>query len=93
MRYNIARGVTKYAMLASAVCKSAFQSETDAALAVADAVAELCADVGLPTRLGELGVTADMASVLSAASMGSSMSKNPVAITQEECAKFILSLI
>lgn len=93
MRYNIAHGVTKYAALANAVCNKTFDNETDAALAVADAVAKLCADVGLPSRLGAFGVTADMAEELAAASMGSSMRKNPVAFTQEECAKFILSLI
>jgi alcohol dehydrogenase class IV len=93
MRYNIAHGITKYAALADAVCGKPYTNETDAALAVSDAVAQLCADVGLPSRLGELGVTADMAEELAAASMGSSMSKNPVAFTQEECVKFILSLI
>jgi alcohol dehydrogenase class IV len=93
MRYNIAHGITKYAALADAVCGKSYTNETDAALAVADSVAVLCADVGLPSRLGELGVTADMAEELATASMGSSMSKNPVAFTQEECAKFILSLI
>ncbi len=93
MRYNIAHGITKYAMLADAVCDKTFVSEKEAALAVSGAVAKLCVDVGLPVRLGELGVTADIAEELAEKSMGSSMSKNPVTFTQEECAKFILSLI
>jgi len=93
MRYNIARGITKYAVLADAVCGKSYTNETDAALAVSDAVSDLCAEVGLPKRLGELGVTPDTAKELAAASMGSSMRKNPVAFTQEECEKFILSLI
>ncbi len=93
IRYNLARGVTKYAALAPAICGGHFGGENDAALAVADAVAALCADVGLPARLSELGVTEDNADELAAASMGSSMSKNPVTVTKEDCAKFIRSLI
>lgn len=93
IRYNIAGGVTKYAALAPALCGKAYANETDAALAVADAVAALCADVGLPARLKALGVTADNAKELAEKSMGSSMSKNPVTFTEEECGKFIRSLI
>lgn len=93
IRYNISHGVTKYAALAPAVCGKTFDNAKDAALAVADTVAALCADVGLPKRLSDLGVSEENADELAAASMGSSMSKNPVAITKEDCAKFIRSLI
>ncbi len=93
IRYNLAHGVTKYAALAPAICGSHFNNEADAALAVADAVAALCADLGLPERLGALGVTQGNAEALAAASMGSSMSKNPVAISKEECLEFICSII
>jgi alcohol dehydrogenase class IV len=93
IRYNLAHGVTKYAALAPVVCGRHFDSETEAALAVADAVTALCADMGLPARLGELGVTEQNVDELAVASMGSSMSKNPVAISLGECAKFIRSLI
>lgn len=93
IRYNLAHGVTKYAALAPAVCGTHFDNETDAALAVADAVSALCADVGLPQRLSELGVTEENTDELAAASMGSSMSKNPVAIPKDQCVQFIRSLI
>ncbi len=93
IRYNLAQGVTKYAGLAHAVCGRDFENETDAALAVADAVAALCADMGLPACLRELGVTDEKTDELAAASMGSSMGKNPVAVTKEQCAQFIRSLI
>lgn len=105
MRHNIAHGVTKYAALAPSVCSGRFDNETDtvtgrdfdnaaqASLAVADAVAALGASVGLPARLGELGVTPANAGELAAASMGSSMSKNPVPLTLDECAELIRSLI
>ena len=93
MRYNVAHGVTKYADLAPGLCGRTFHDDTKAALAAADAVAQLCADLRLPATLGEMGVTKDMAGRLAAASMGSSMSKNPVLISQDACEEFILSLI
>jgi alcohol dehydrogenase class IV len=93
MRYNISRGVLKYADLAPALCGRAFNNAQAAALAAADVVAELCADLGLPSRLGELAVTEDMAAKLAAASMGSSMSKNPVEILQSDCEELIRTLI
>ena len=93
MRYNIAHGAVKYAGLAPALCGCSFDDDKTASLAVADVIAQLCSDLGLPQRLGELGVTADMAGRLAAASMGSSMRKNPIAITQDACEEFILSII
>ncbi len=93
MRYNIGHGVCKYAGLAPALCGRTFSDEHNAALAAADVIADLCAALGLPSRLGELGVTEDAAELLAAASMGSSMSKNPVEIGQSDCEEFIRSLI
>lgn len=93
MRYNIQHGVTKYAELSEAYFRKQFSSDKDASLALADEIEELCGYLKLPSRLGELGVTAAMAGDLAEASMGSSMSKNPVAISVSECRDFILSLI
>ena len=93
MRYNIAHGVTKYADLAPALCGCTFGNAETAALAAADVIAQLCSDLGLPARLGQMGVTADMAGKLASSSMGSSMSKNPVTISQDVCEEFIRSLI
>jgi len=93
MRYNIERGVTKYAALAPAVCGARFADEKEAAFAVADAVAALCEAVGMPARLSALGVSEKNADEIAAASMGSSMGKNPVALTKDDCAKLIRSLI
>ena len=93
MRYNISRGVTKYSGLAGAYFDRPFADEKQASLALADAVAELCAYLKLPARLGELGVTQDMVPAVAKASMGSSMRKNPVEISLDECTCFIMSLI
>lgn len=93
MRYNIEHGVTGYADISESFFGRRFADGRHASLALADAVQELCACVGLPLRLRGLGVTKDMSGELSEASMGSSMSKNPVDISLEECRDFILSLI
>ncbi|MGE5495177.1 MAG: iron-containing alcohol dehydrogenase [Burkholderiales bacterium] len=92
MRYNISGGVS-YADISEAYFSRTFADKAHASLMLADAVDELCAYLGLPRRLGELGVTPEMADELAQASMGSSMSKNPVDIPLEACRDFILSLI
>lgn len=92
MRYNLSRGCLKYAALGRAITGKALD-DRDASLAAADAVEELCAYLKLPARLGELGVTSVMAPALAKASMGSSMSKNPVEIPLTECEALIRSLI
>ncbi len=93
MRYNFSRGCSKYAALGRAFTGRAMPDDAEAAFAAADAVAALCAELGLPARLSELGVTPDMARGLAEASMGSSMSKNPVEVTLEDCEALIRSII
>ncbi len=93
MRYNISRGCVKYAAMGRAITGQALPDEKEAALAAADAVEALCAYLNLPARLGELGVTHQTISELAKASMGSSMSKNPVDISLEQCEALIASLI
>lgn len=93
MRYNIEHGVAKYAQMAPMVCGRHFEDDKAGALALADAVDALCRYLKLPVRLGELGVYESNADELAAASMGSSMRKNPVAFTLDSCREFIRSLI
>lgn len=92
MRYNIEHGVTKYASLGRTFGAD-YADNKDAAMYAADKIAELCEYLGLPSKLSELGVTEDIIDTLAAASMGSSMSKNPVEILKDECADFIASII
>ena len=93
MRYNCEHGVTKYAQLVPAVCGRHYADDRDGAAAVAEAVETLGLYVGLPKSLRELGVSEDNLDELAAASMGSSMKKNPVAFTPDSCREFIRSLI
>lgn len=93
MRYNISHGCLKYAEIGRAVTGRAMMDEKEAALAAADAVAQIVAYLGLPERLGLLGITPENITELAKASMGSSMSKNPVDIPIEECEALISSLI
>ena len=93
MRYNIAHGVTKYAALSRAYFQKDFADDKEASLAFAEEIDALCADVGLPSKLRCLGVTVPMAATLAKASMGSSMSKNPVDIPLDTCEDFIRTLI
>jgi alcohol dehydrogenase class IV len=93
VRYNAEHGITKYAQLAPAICGRHYKDDTDGAKAVADAVEELGLYLKLPVSLRDLGVNESNVEELAAASMGSSMKKNPVSFTLESCRDFILSLI
>jgi alcohol dehydrogenase class IV len=93
VRYNAAHGALKYAQLAPYVCGRQYKNDEDGARAVADAIAELALYLKLPVSLRELGVTEANVDEVAAASMGSSMKKNPVPFTLDECRDFLLSLI
>jgi alcohol dehydrogenase class IV len=93
MRYNLSRGCEKYAALGRAITGRTLPDDREASLAAADMVGALCTYLKLPARLGELGVAPEMIPELAKASMGSSMSKNPVEISLKECEALIASLI
>lgn len=92
MRYNIDHGVTKYADIGRAMGCGDTDDEK-AALYATDYIDELCTHLNMPKRLGELGVTEDMVDELAVAAMGSSMGKNPVDISEEQCARFIAKIM
>ncbi|MBT3318944.1 MAG: iron-containing alcohol dehydrogenase [Clostridia bacterium] len=92
MRYNINHGVGKYAQIGKAMGCSDADDKT-ASMYAAYEIGALCKHLKMPGRLGELGVTVDMIDELAAASMGSSMSKNPVDINNEQCAEFITKIL
>jgi alcohol dehydrogenase class IV len=93
IRYNAKRGVVKYATIADNLFDTSYSDREKASLLLADAIEELCSYLEMPLKLGELGATVPMADDLAKASMGSSMSKNPVDISESECRDFILSII
>jgi len=53
----------------------------------------LCAEIGIPRRLSDLGVTADRIPALVAGSRGSSMSGNPVEMTDEHLADVLRAML
>ncbi len=56
----------------------------EAVARLADQIEKLCAAVGVPRRLSDLGVTADKVSAIVASSRGSSMSGNPRELSDDE---------
>jgi len=92
MRFNIEHGVTKYASFGRTL-GSNHNDDKDAALYAADVIERLAHHLGLPHCLCALGVTEDDIDTLAAASMGSSMRKNPVEMDEAACRDFLLSIM
>ena len=92
MRYNISHGVYRYADIARAIgCTD--EDDKTASVYAAYEITTLCEHLKIPKKLRDFGVTKDMIDELAKASMGSSMSKNPVDLDEKECAKFIESIL
>ncbi|MBS6475897.1 MAG: iron-containing alcohol dehydrogenase [Clostridiales bacterium] len=83
MRYNLSVCGEDYAYAAEC-----FGRERKAEEAI-KAVEELNAAMAIPCRLSQLGVTQEMLPALARASMGSSMSGNPVDMNKEQCLAFL----
>ena len=56
-------------------------------------IEELCDEVGVPRRLGEVGVTRDQIPAIVAGSRGSSMSGNPVELSDEQLAQLLEDIL
>ena len=92
MRFNIEKGVTKYADLGRAM--GHYTSDWDAQKAIVETIEELNEYLGLPAKLAPLGMTKKHVDVLADMSIpGSSMKGNPVDMTLEECKDFISSIL
>ena len=72
------------AALASPLTGRTFSDTSVAASASIEAIEALCRNVGIPQRLGEIGVTADQLDALVTSSRGSSMSGNPRVLSDAE---------
>lgn len=92
MKYNLKHGVTKYADIARGLGCVDEVDKTASVYAVYE-IYTLCEHLGLPKKLREFGVTSDDIDIIAKASMGSSMSKNPVEIDERECAGIIKSIM
>ncbi|MHB8901204.1 MAG: iron-containing alcohol dehydrogenase [Thermoguttaceae bacterium] len=68
-------------------------SPEDAADALIARVESICDQVGVPRRLGDLGIGADKIAALVAGSRGSSMSGNPKEISDEELTQILEEML
>jgi alcohol dehydrogenase class IV len=92
MRLNSEKGVSKYIELVRSLYPS-HTNETHAVLRLIEKIESLNSAMGIPKDLKHLNIPRSQVEVLAAASMGSSMKKNPVELTLQECKDFIKSLI
>lgn len=86
MRFNIRKGVLeKYANLARTLGGKAYANDREAAEDAARMTEELLASVGIPKDFKSYGFGEEDIKKIAAASMGSSMGKNPVEVSLGEC--------
>lgn len=93
MRFNMERGVLKYADIARTVTGELLGGDVEAAEAAVKLVEALNKKTGLPADFKDMGITKADAAKIAQASMGSSMSKNPVEVSLQDCEALMLSLI
>ena len=68
-------------------------SDDHAADAAISGIESLCSSIGIPRRLGELGVTEEDLPALAPASRGNSLSGNPRDVTDEELAALLREML
>jgi alcohol dehydrogenase class IV len=81
------------AELARGALAGAWPNDAAAADAFVHAVDELAAAVGVPKRLGELGIRREQLPDLVASSRGNSMNGNPVQLTDDELGRLLEELL
>ena len=85
------------ATLGRIVCKPEISGDLTSNAAAADAfvrtIRELSREIGIPARLGELGVRADQIPALVAGSRGNSMAGNPREVSDEQLAQMLQSML
>ncbi len=85
MRFNIERGVLKYADMAEKLTGRTFADKAEGSVEAVRLTQELLAEIGIPRDFSGMGIEKTMLADIAKASMGSSMSKNAVAVSPEEC--------
>jgi alcohol dehydrogenase class IV len=93
MKLNIEKGVLKYADITRYVTGNVCADDEGAAYPAAKSEEKLNAALGIPADFRDMGVSKDDVPAIAGASMGSSMSKNPVPITRDECEALLSRLI
>ena len=93
MKFNYDHGIYKYADLAEVFYNKKFESKDKACEMAIYKISELNTSLNIPKDLKGFNIKKDELETLSKASMGSSMSKNPVLVSIGECHAFLENLI
>lgn len=93
MEFNINCGVLKYCDIAEKITGKIYGNKEEGAKEAVSLVRELNQKIGLPENFGSYRFDKSTIPKIAEASMGSSMAKNPVPVTFEQCADIIKKLL
>lgn len=85
MRFNIERGVLKYADIAEKLTGKVYEDKKAGSMEAVRRTEQLLEDIGIPRDFSGMGIEKNMLPAIAAASMGSSMSKNAVEVSIQDC--------
>lgn len=92
MRYNFERGVARYADIAN-VLLPFIKNDNHAVLRMIERIESINSEIGIPYDFKYLKIPQDKIEALAKASMGSSMKKNPIELSLEDCIRFIKAIV
>lgn len=93
MEFNIGCGVLKYADIAERITGKVYSSKEEGAKEAVQLVRALNKEIGLPDNFESYHFDKSKIPQIATASMGSSMSKNPVPVTFEQCVEIIKKIL
>ena len=92
LRVNQTVRQSELAQVAERLLGQSFASPRQAAEALLQQVQSLCGEIGIPTRLRDIGVRREQIGDLVAASHGNSLSGNPRDLSDDELREVLASL-
>jgi len=93
LRVNLEVREAEIGLLGEVLCGRRFGSSAEGATAALEKVEELCAAVGIPRRLRDLGVRREQLPAIVESSRGSSMSGNPRQLSDAELGAILESML
>jgi len=93
IKFNIGKNILKYADLSRALTGKNYENDQQAAYDLIRLTEELNRHIGIPSDFKRSGISRSDIPKIAKAAMGSSMSKNPVDVTQHECEELLSDLI
>ena len=93
MEFNIECGVWKYSDIAERITGKHYPNKEEGAKEAVELVRDLNQKIGLPENFESYHFDKSMIPKIAEASMGSSMAKNPVSVTFEQCADIIKKIL